>query len=365
MIVTTEESVWAIGAVDPLDLLALLAVCAERRHTLVLDKKHDQQVEAWMNAQLQSQGALRRRVSQILEENRRRAPFAGANDARVVVTSGPTDWQQARLKPAQALRLLQRPLKLLVENSRNDGAFLQLMAEPSARRELQEALRRGWIEFEMGGGISELKHRLQLLANASTNDDTAMIARARLWIMFDRDAHPADRSQESDDSRDVRLLAANIQTPWKLVANQLERRAIENYVPARTLRDWWCGQAETTQLRLQREHLVEAFLTEEQKGGLSTKARKHFNMKSGLLRDVESGKREEIRQGKAQLTDGDLDPIFRNLDPAIRDRLGQGRGFVGLSGAFSSAGAIDDTAFSGEVSQNERRRMLGSLLSRI
>lgn len=365
MIVITEASVWAVGAVDPLELLALLAVCAERRHTLLLDKKRSQQVEAWLEAQLHSKGPLRRRINQVLEDNRRRASNAPSGDVRITVTSGPADWERARLKPAQAVRLLQRPLKLLVENSRNDGAFLRLMAEPADRRNLEDALRRGWIEFEMGGGIPELKHRLKLLTNASLNDDTAMIERARLWLMFDRDAHPADRSRESDDSREVRELAERIRTPWALAAHQLERRAVENYVPARTLRDWWCGQAETPQRRLDREQLVEAFLMDETRGGLSAKARKYFNMKKGLLRDIEQKKREDISQGKSQLTDADLDPLFRGLDPGIRERLRTGGGFTDLAEAFSSPGAIDETAFSQEVSPQERRRILASLFSRM
>jgi macrodomain Ter protein organizer (MatP/YcbG family) len=365
MIVITEESVWAVGVEDPLDLLALLAVCAERRHTLLLDEKRSQQVSAWMDVHLHSQGALRRRIHQILEENRRRYSHASPEDARITVTREPTDWARARIKPKQAVRLLQRPLKLLVENSRNDGAFLQLMAEPADRRQLQEALEQGWIEFEMGGGIPEIRHRLQLLADAASNNDTSMIERARLWLMYDRDAHPGDRSQESEASREVRELAERILTPWKLKFHQLERRAIENYVPARTLRDWWCGQAETPQLRLDREQLAQAFLTDEEKGGLSAKARKHFNMKHGLLRDVEKKKREEISQGKAQLTDGDLDPLFTGLAPVIRERLRVGGGFNELSEAFSSPGAIDETAFSEENSPRERRRMLSSLFSRM
>jgi hypothetical protein len=362
MNVILDESALTVESADPLELLALFAVCAGRRHMLILNPRSKQQVNAWMDAHFKPQSALRRRVHQVLEINLRKLSNVSPDGAQITVVSGPTDWGHARLEPRHAVRLLQRPLRLLVENSRNDGAFLRLMAEPSDRRHLDEALRSGWIEYEMGGGLPEINHRLRRLAEAS--DDSTMMERARLWAMFDRDAHRDDRSRESENSGLVREHAARIRTPWPLVAHQLERRAIENYVPARTLRGWWCGQAETPKQKINRRQLVDAFLTEGP-AGLPAKARRHYNMKQGLLNDVDKKRREEISRGGPPLGDDDLDPLFKRLDPTIRSLLADGGGFDDLADAFSTPGAIDETAFSEEVPPNERRRMLASLFKRM
>lgn len=364
MNVILDESALAADAADPLDLLALFAVCAGRRHVLVLTPSSRQKMGAWMDAHLKPESSIRRRIHQVLELNQRKFPNVSSDAASITVISGPTEWSRARLDPYHAVRLLQRPLRLLVENSRNDAAFLRLMAEPADRRSLEEALHCGWVEYEMGGGILEIGHRVRRLAKAKATDHSAMIERARLWIMFDRDAHRDDRSKESDDSREVREFAAQIKTPWPLTAHQLERRAIESYVPARTLRGWWCGQAETPDKEHNRRRLVDAFLTEPPRG-LSAKARQHYNMKYGLLRDVEKKRRNEISQGGPPLSDDDLDPLFKGLDPSIRNELATGGGFEDLAEAFSRPGAIDENAFSEEVHPSERRRLLASLFKRM
>lgn len=240
-----------------------------------------------------------------------------------------------------------------------------MMAEPAARRILDEAVERGWIEFEMGGGITEIWRRLEFLAAAGPNDHTRMVERARLWLMFDRDADSADRSQPSQDSERVRRLAEQIDTPWPLAANQLDRRSIENYVPPHTLRAWWCHQPRSAQAVQRRQSLVQAFLTDETRGGPSDLARRHFNMKRGLLGDLPRARRDQVERAGPPLQDSDLDPLFRALDPGVRDALAQGGGFKDVGAAFSEPGAVVDNDLHHEVDPAERRRLLGSILSRM
>ncbi len=362
MKVLVADEVWGSTSVDPLELAAVLRLCDAGRHILQLSPSGRKLAAAWVERH--ACDLLRARLMHVLEDNHRRAPNIGAQWAQITVVVEGTDWTRARLTAPLASRLLARPLKLLVENSRNDRAFLLQIAEPAARRSLNKAIKAGWIEFEMGGGILEILQRVRgFIVEVGSLDDQAWIELARLWVMFDRDANPDDRSQESDPSCRVRIAAAQLIRPWALAAHQLERRAIENYVPGRTLRDWWCGQARTSKQRIERDKRVEAFLTEAESAGLTREARRFYNMKRGLLGDVTKACREEVRRGERTLTDGDLDPMFRGLSPEVRDRLAGG-GFDDAAAAFS-AGVIDDRALSEEVNRAERRRLIGSIQDRM
>jgi len=358
--VQVADEVWQGAAVDPLDLVAILGLCDARRHILKLHPKGRAHATAWIEAH--TGGGLRARLLDVLRANQSRAPNTTQGNARITVVADTTDWTRARLTPPLAARLLRRPLKLLVENSRNDRAFLLQLAEPSSRRELQKALEAGWIEFEMGGGLQEIHHRLRsLTAEVGATPDHAMIELARLWVMFDRDAHPEDPTRESERSRQVREQAARLTTPWPLAAHQLERRAIENYVPPRVIREWWCARAPNNASRLDRERRAEAFLAAN---GLSDDARRSYNMKKGLLGDVVPKRRKEIRGDGPPLDDTDLHPLFRGLPPQVRDGLAAG-GFDDLAAAFGESGVIRDSDLHHEVDRSERRRLVASIQDRM
>jgi len=356
------DDVW-LSSTSPLHMLAVLELCDTRRHLLLLSPKGRKHALDWVDAHARDGSALKVQLMHVLEANRRAGTNASTDGAMITVVADGTDWNMARLVPPLASRLLRRPLKLLVENSRNDRAFLLKLAEPRARRELDMAIKAGWIEFEMGGGIHEIHQRLLgFTGKAHQIADHLRIELARLWVMFDRDADLNDRSKESDRSRQVRECAAQLTIPWPLAAHQLERRTIENYVPAETIRGWWCGQARTSADRIEREQLAKGFLDS---GGLATTARRFYNMKRGLRGDVPDRRKKEDRHTtRPPLVDGDLDPLFRGLQPATRDCLAQ-RGFRGLADAFGEVGAVSDRALAQEVALGERRRLVASILERM
>jgi hypothetical protein len=289
-------------------------------------------------------------------------PSANKKDvARVQVVADGMNWCRQRVSVPVACRLLWRPLKLLVENRRNDAAFLLRMAEPNHRRKLELAIEKGWVEFEMGGGLQEIQNRLEDLSTSAS--DAQIIELARLWVMFDRDADPKDRSRESNASRIVREIAEQTTKPWPLAAHQLSRRAIENYVPPATLRSWWCSQADGNKGVIKRTRRVEAFLSPVAQGGLRDESRHQFNMKGGLLNDLRFEARQQVGSGQCPLLDEDLDPLFRGLSQENREALLNG--FPRLADAFNARGAVEEQAFSRGVPSEERRRLLESLLSRM
>ena len=362
MKVCVTGDVWSSGSTRPLDVLAVLELCDARRHVLLLSPSGRQQATQWIDEHTRDKSALKVQLLRLLEENQRAGPFAPADGAMITIVADKTDWNRARFVPTLALRLLRRPLKLLVENSRNDRAFLLKLAEPGPRDKLRAAIEAGWIEFEMGGGLSEIHQRLLgFSGDAHMLADHLKVELARLWLMFDRDIDPLDHTQESKQSRKLREYAAQLTVPWPLAAHQLERRAIENYIPAETIRGWWCGQADTNAARLARERRAEAFLANT---GLSLQARQSYNMKRGLLGDLSDKRRTEIRGAGPPLDDAELDPLYRNLPPSVRGPLKTG-GFKDLANAFKEPGVVSDRALNQEVRPGERRRLVASILARM
>lgn len=379
MIVIVEDATWSDGTVQDLDKLALVAACARERHVLLNRPSVRPSMKAGVEQVVQPTGVaawlstlpskLRREVELVFEYGLHAGPGAHqSNVARLRVAPGKDRWQAALVTPATAAELLRRPLKLLLENRRNDLRFLLCMAEPANKRRLEGALRRGWVEPEMGGGLPELKRRLEALRNASSTAER--IALARLWVMFDRDTNAEDRSRPSQLSEQTRMLCCELTMPWPLAHHQLARRSIENYVPAETLRAWWPEQIEPamTQKVRQREvqdrqRRVEWLLHPPQDGGLSAQNRCLFNFKKGLRGDLHRKTRRAIEETKGRLRDDDLDPVFCGLRGDIRDALATG--FPGLAEAFSVNGAIEEEAFRREVDQSERAELLASLFSRL
>jgi len=354
MIVAFAPEVWAENsASDPLGLIEVLAACAHGRHLPLLPRARSDRpsVDTWIAHQIEATSALRKRLGRIVEEARRRAPQAPGGAAKITVVESALDPLRGHLGARDAARLLQRPLKLLVENARNDRAFLRAVVEPGARKELDKALERGWAEFEMGGGIGEIKRRLEQLRDSDELPE--LIARARLWVMFDRDADPKDRRSESPASREVRELAAELQTPWPLHAHQLRRRAIENYVPVSAIRRWWTyydlkkGALEARQAR------AEAF------GALDPEIRRSFNMKKGLCGDLPSS----CKSVQDLQDDRNLDPLYRPIKRGAR--LPLQTGFERLADAFSTPGAIVESELHHEVEADERRQIMATIRERM
>lgn len=371
MIVIVEDATWSDDTVQDLDKLALVAACARGRHVLlnrpsVRPNRLPTGLAAWSTTLSLT---LQKELQLVFDHGVHAAPGANQTDvARLCVAPGKDLWRKRTVTPATAAELLRRPLKLLLENRRNDLAFLLRMAEPSSRRRLEQALAKGWVEPEMGGGLPELKRRIEALRAASTTAEK--IALARLWVMFDRDSSAEDRSRPSTLSEATRAVCCELDEPWPLAHHQLVRRSIESYVPAEALRSWWPEQVDPTmtdkvrqrEVR-ERQRRVEWLLHPPQNGGLSAEARRCFNFKKGLRGDLARKLRRDIAEKQRDLVDGDLDPVFRGLRQEVRDALTSG--FHGLADAFSADGAIREDAIRREIDASERSELLASLFSRL
>lgn len=328
MRVIIEQTVFdEVGETSALPLLEFFALASDERHTLLTkplysEDETGQPLARWL---ARFPKPLKKLCESVLMQGQDRASTEPPDTAQCrVVARGPSDWKRSRLCIADALRLLRTPLRLLLENRRNDYEFLLRLAPPARREELQQAVADGWIEIAQGGGLGEIKKLLKELITAPAGDLRARVERLRLWVMFDRDSDPEDRSEPSPTSKETAALCGKSQTetgdPWSLPFVQLSRRSVENYIPIRLLERW--ADRGSGRERDGRRKRVAALAR------LTPTARWQYNMKHGLLGDVSGSIRREIQKEKnsRELIDGDLDPLFRGLSREDRRLLTTGFG---------------------------------------
>ena len=174
------------------------------------------------------------------------------------------DWEAnpPRLSVSAGLAVLRRPLRLLLENRHNDGAFLRTVAPPPWRERYLKLLNDGWIEIDHGGGLSDMRTRA-----GSVRREEAM----RLWALFDSDARePGRPSPQSELFRAICDSAG-------IAHHQLRRRHIESYLPVQALMAWVSLGTKAT--RKARRQTAEAF------AAMPAPQRHHYNMKGGFQKD--------------------------------------------------------------------------------
>ena len=295
MIVTLDQLLFREDAAQRLRGLRLVLTANERRHVLLTDPlweadAEDQPINRWLS---ELSPELTEAVHKILEEGVDEASNIGASVAGVHVKAiAISQWEDGVLSPEDALRLMQTPLWLVLENGRNDLQFLRRIVEKKDRDALDKHLADGRVEVPLGGGTGEVKRFLENLATLPSTptvsrETTSWIRRLRSWAMFDRDAHSSDPREPSKTSESLRELCAGMTRPWPFPGNQLGRRTIENYLPFEALDRWAnCGDNSA-----QRRQQVEAYKSSDF-GGLR---RACFAMKDGFVKDIAQTVREEFK----------------------------------------------------------------------
>lgn len=324
MRVLIDAALFAGAGSEDLAFLHLFSLARDGRHVLltspIYGRDEPREVLDWLDSLPE---ACCRQVRQILEQGVRAASGLSADAVGIRLVPEPrSDWAAGRLCLDDALRLLQTPLGVMVENRRADSRFLLALAPPVQRERLQHALDQGWLEILHAGGLGEMKAWLEeLLVKpfASVSNAARLL---RLWVMFDRDADPADRSQPSQASIAMKTLCESAPArPWPLGHYQLGRRAIENYLPVEALRYW---QSEKSGREGTRRRTVVSALCELRKN--KPEAACQYNMKSGLLADLSSDTRKDVEEKARRIQDADLDPLFHGLSDTERDGLKKGFG---------------------------------------
>lgn len=366
MLAVLDARLFDEGAVRELDLLELLSFFTRRRHHAavtepVFDGTSPSEIRQWLEKHSTSVAdELGRYLAEIGPD---RAALSGAGVRRIRVVPGHrSSWQGPvpRLTVADARSILQRPLKLLVEDRDSDFAFLKMATPPQWRTEMNSALESGAIEVEHGGGIGRMKTRVHDAVTGPSPAD-----RARLWVMCDSDRRAPDEPDETSEALVDACRSGS--EPWPIPCYQLRRRSIENYLPLAWLRRWPYISKPTN--RQTRERQARVLTTKVLERRLNPTQRAHYNVKSGLLGDIRNDKKVKMRAYRETgdaIRDEDLHPLFHALGAEHRRSLHDGLGEdVASMFAYSPQGrarhALDESAFHDEVPGDEFEAMLTSI----
>ncbi len=252
---------------DPLALLELFSLCLDQEcHTLEVEPPDAPELKLWTDTLTPAQ---RDEVQRILDAGmERQVRDPPTSILRVAdIEEADEEFTTLRLPLRGALALLRKPLRVLIEGV-NDENFLHATVPHFYRARFEDWSRRELLKLEHRGGLQNLSHALE-------RECEVLERRQRLFVMFDSDARkPGEPTRES---RKV----ARVCERKKLAHHQLQRRAIENYIPSPALERWLKKQKHSREFDVRWLPKLRAFhqLTEEQ--------RHHYNMKGGLRKDRE------------------------------------------------------------------------------
>ena len=240
MIFHVSRHLFAPGAARVTDLIALLRAAAWRGHTLmVIDDparaEADTSVALVQWAEILT-SPLRIEVMWLLEAVERITPNAATRGSPCIwvaqnPAATPTPQYQAQLDLQAAIRLAAMPLLILVENALSDGEFLRRTLPKNWRTKFIEWERDGFVQFEHGGGVGELKRIVEHCARG-TGDPLGLgqaVWRCAHLVISDRDSTDEQAGAPSTAVTQLRTSCSNARMTDRL--HVLLRRDQESYLP--------------------------------------------------------------------------------------------------------------------------------------
>ena len=226
MKVILNKNLFDDPSVDDSILLEIIWEAEHGRH-LVFVEDSDSSVDGWLDSEVDVW------LNKFGEASKERALFGLSESYVEVVTTEPTlevcvttagdNWDSLALSPEKARDFLRRPLEIWFENDVHDSSFLVSCCNPDLSKSLSFFEQKGWVVFRNAGGISSMPQRVN-----SVTPETKW----KLMFLFDSDSlipevcgKQAEKIQSACIDKDISF-------------HCLERRAIENYIPPKTLGAW-------------------------------------------------------------------------------------------------------------------------------
>ena len=157
------------------------------------------------------------------------------------------------------------------------------------------------MRFDNGGGLPNIRRHLEKAAESA---EALARLRLRTWVVFDSDALAPERPSRQAQELDSICEKSQIQR------HRLKRRAMENYIPAHELHDYWQRRGP-----MERKKAAGAFLR------LAPVQRHHYCMWSGFAGD-------EGRPNKGDTaTRAEVDALFSMPPVSEEDRARLAGGF--------------------------------------
>lgn len=168
MRIVADDQIFAGSAHSHPELHDLLLACRDGRHQLEVLPPAAPCLARWLTDHA---GSIRDHYQEILDTSQRELAIS----ARRVTVSIP------KVPLRTALTLVKTPLYVLVENERNDGAFLRAVLRGPRKQEWQAALSNRYLAFYNGGGMQEIEKRIQ-------SNGAEAVEPLRTFVLFDSDA---------------------------------------------------------------------------------------------------------------------------------------------------------------------------------
>jgi hypothetical protein len=216
-------------------LIGILAMALLGRHRVFIEDPSI--LDEWEPTQ-DPQSLLRSEIDLALELSLSAEATAPPTLHEIIVddVQAPSWGLSCTLSPRHALSFLARPLRILLENGRNDGNFILAFCSRSTRTRLEDAVREGWVDFANAGGITSLAHIL--------GSEDRLDILLRTFVVCDSDAQ-AKGSPSSDALKVDRLIAekaAALAAQPEQFGHVLTARAAENYADCTALVRWASDQ---------------------------------------------------------------------------------------------------------------------------
>ncbi|MBB5761395.1 hypothetical protein HNR01_001007 [Methylorubrum rhodesianum] len=188
---------------------------------------------------------------------------SGLYRLRTWIVTGTPDRQATppRFTLEDAIGRVTRPMRIWIENDRNDRQFWLSHMRSDVRQFFLDMEQQRLVQFDSRGGLGELRMALQELFTRS------IIDKHDSMVLFDSDAGtPGNISAEA-------ALMTEFCQQASLRHHCLSRRAIENYIPKSALYAWVFEKGGKERGR--RKKIVDAFFR------MTPEQRYHFRLKSG------------------------------------------------------------------------------------
>jgi hypothetical protein len=216
------------------DVLLLVGICAfgymGRHRVIPLNRGR------WDEWAKQLPATLADELRLVWDEGEQQVALGAASERLEVRANAKLSFEcyEILASPQDAFALLGRPLRVLLENGRNDRLFLLAFADAATLNALKRAEDAGWLVFETAGGIGELKVRLEKA------DEVAPLDAMRMMYLCDSDARePGGRSAEATTVQSgLEGLEQRYRRQVGYFGCVLSRRSAENYAPPRAVLQW-------------------------------------------------------------------------------------------------------------------------------
>ncbi|MBS1519475.1 MAG: hypothetical protein JST50_00650 [Bacteroidetes bacterium] len=137
----------------------------------------------------------------------------------------------------EAIRFFIQPASIILENNKNDAAFIQAIVHHFEARNsygaqaLMDHINNGWIQFENAGGCSNVENfiegKLQSFNDLSVKNNAYNYKYVRCMVILDSDKEYSGEGQKPGYTKlESYLISKNL-----LNYHFLEKRMMENYMP--------------------------------------------------------------------------------------------------------------------------------------